>query len=141
MDSGWFFWTFAKNLPLIIKTPGGGVVIWGGLCYSGKGLINYYVFVVLVILVFVCVSISVPIDFGCIYMFMSIRRSTCSNYLGTSTAQLASLDSRPRREHTEVRTPQSKRTLKTSPLSTPRCPGGIMDSRLKAVIRYSLGLL
>ena len=37
MDRACFFGTFAKNLPLIIKTPGGGG-IWGGLFYSGEGI-------------------------------------------------------------------------------------------------------
>ena len=37
MDRGCFFGTFAQNLPLIIKTPG-GVLLWGGLFYSGEGI-------------------------------------------------------------------------------------------------------
>ena len=34
------FWTFAKNLPLIIKTPGGYLFGGGVLFIQGKGLLS-----------------------------------------------------------------------------------------------------
>ena len=43
MDRGWFFWTSAKTLPLIAKTPG-GLIITGGEVFiiRRKGLVLFY---------------------------------------------------------------------------------------------------
>ena len=41
MDRGVFFWTFAKNLPLIIKTPGGFILFWGESFLFGEGIIRH----------------------------------------------------------------------------------------------------
>ena len=60
------FWTFAKNLPLVMKTPGGLLFWGGGLFYSGEGIILH----VYTAYVYAYVDVDVQV---CVYVYAFVH--------------------------------------------------------------------